>query len=1350
MENPKAFCSHRSVDKPRVMEVFRKLREAGIDAWVDEWEILAGQDFVAQINRGLDECDVGLVFLSQASMAGKWQQAEIAALTTMAVEEGKPLIPVLLDQDTPVPALLRSRSRLSHEQFDQLVDAIYGRPRRPPLGPARRESTVYPFVIRLRSIEPGDIGISAVTEAGDAIDEVMVRPGAAFVFSFTEFLRNRPFGSRLGGAKQAVIQREKDLIDLGRAVGKVVFPGTIALRLQELIGKASRKGATVNLFFETGDTELLSIPFEAARFEDGRAPVLEAGVRIARRLGSETAAHDGLPGPLKILVAVGAPDEGKTKSSVLDLEAELKTIIDAVEDARRFGNAFVKILEVAHPDEITKAMRERSYHVLHLSGHGRQGMLELEDEDGNPVEVTAGEIVGALLESGRPLPFIFLSACHSGRGDSETTSVAQGLLEKGVPAVLAMQAAVSDRYAIELAKGFYATLAMSELPLVSVAIALARREVEAERKKTAAAGVSQQVPEYATPSLFLRGEERPLLDRSQKFEPIKESPRPRAAGTVPLLDIGDLVGRREEVRTIMRILTDDPRAVEQFGHKAGCVITGIGGVGKSTVAGRVMERLTDKGWFVFPISGTVSPGELSFAIARAAMADGFEGIRAPATPLRDETLGDEDRLYLLTQLLANHPVLLVLDNFEDNLVPGENTYQDPITANLIQTLCTSAHTGRLLITSRYPLPESSAWLVTRHLGPLSVAQTGKLFLRHPRLRDAAPENVKLIQRIIGGHPRMIEYLDAILNQGRARLAAVEEKLRQLAARENVDLKQSGDKIEDKIRKALDLGVADIMLDELLDLAGKKTGDRQLLLQASVFPMPVLKDGLERTLTIGGIVDEIEDIDEAIKRLVALSLLTRLEGDYLWVHRWTAEALHERTVKEDYQRFCCNGGYYLQEETAKTPSIETAIESARLLLLGQAWEESTALAWEIVSFLENYGQTVDLASFCSEVTTLLPQSNDQWPSFTLTKADALLKIGYGQPAFEQYQVGMKAQERLVDQEPERADYLRDLSVSYNKMGDLQSALGQGEAAGEYYKKALEIAQRLVDQEPERADYLRDLSVSYERMGDLQSALGQGEAAGEYYKKALEIAQRLVDQEPERADYLRDLSVSYERMGDLQRALGQGEAAGEYYKKSLKIAQRLVDQEPERADYLRDLSVSYERMGDLQSALGQGEAAGEYYKKALEIAQRLVDQEPERADYLRDLSVSYNKMGDLQRALGQGEAAGEYYKKALEIAQRLVDQEPERADYLRDLSVSYERMGDLQSALGQGEAAGEYYKKALEIAQRLVDQEPERADYLRDLSVSYNKMGDLQRALGQGEAAGEYYKKSLKIAYSAQLN
>jgi hypothetical protein len=36
---------------------------------------------------------------------------------------------------------------------------------------------------------------------------------------------------------------------------------------------------------------------------------------------------------LRVLVAVGAPDEDKTSSSVLDGERELQTILDALESA---------------------------------------------------------------------------------------------------------------------------------------------------------------------------------------------------------------------------------------------------------------------------------------------------------------------------------------------------------------------------------------------------------------------------------------------------------------------------------------------------------------------------------------------------------------------------------------------------------------------------------------------------------------------------------------------------------------------------------------------------------------------------------------------------------------------------------------------------------------------------------------------------------------------------------------------------------------------------------------------------------------------------------------------------------
>ncbi|MCK6396489.1 tetratricopeptide repeat protein, partial [Zoogloea sp.] len=111
---------------------------------------------------------------------------------------------------------------------------------------------------------------------------------------------------------------------------------------------------------------------------------------------------------------------------------------------------------------------------------------------------------------------------------------------------------------------------------------------------------------------------------------------------------------------------------------------------------------------------------------------------------------------------------------------------------------------------------------------------------------------------------------------------------------------------------------------------------------------------------------------------------------------------------------------------------------------------------------------------------------------------------------------------------RADYQRNLSVSYIKLGDLMKALGEGEAARRYYEDSLAIRQRLVQAEPGRADYQRDLSVSYERLGDLLGALGEGEAARRYYEDSLEIAQCLAQAEPVRADYQRDVVVSLIRI------------------------------------------------------------------------------------------------------------------------------------------------------------------------------------------------------------------------------
>jgi tetratricopeptide (TPR) repeat protein len=295
--------------------------------------------------------------------------------------------------------------------------------------------------------------------------------------------------------------------------------------------------------------------------------------------------------------------------------------------------------------------------------------------------------------------------------------------------------------------------------------------------------------------------------------------------------------------------------------------------------------------------------------------------------------------------------------------------------------------------------------------------------------------------------------------------------------------------------------------------------------------------------------------------------------------------------------------------------------------------------------------------------------------------------------------------LEEQQRHRPDdqYLaRDLSVSYNKLGDVYGERGESQRALEYYQKDLEIAERLYETEPHRADLARDLSVSYNKLGDVYGERGESQRALEYYQKSLEIAERLYEAEPHRADLARDLSVSYNKLGDVYGERGESQRALEYYQKSLEIAERLYETEPHRADLARDLSVSYERMGDVYRAAGESQRALEYYQKSLELRERLYEAEPHRADLARDLSVSYNKLGDVYGERGESQRALEYYQKSLELRERLYEAEPHRADLARDIVVSCDRMARISGGMDSDEGR-RWFERARAMLRRLKDED-----------------------------------------------
>jgi hypothetical protein len=82
-----------------------------------------------------------------------------------------------------------------------------------------------------------------------------------------------------------------------------------------------------------------------------------------------------LPGPLRIVVAIAAPSTGG--GPVLDYEAELRSVLAAVRGARA-GDAQVRIVPFAATAAIRAALAGGDVHVLHVSGHGEPGRLDLE------------------------------------------------------------------------------------------------------------------------------------------------------------------------------------------------------------------------------------------------------------------------------------------------------------------------------------------------------------------------------------------------------------------------------------------------------------------------------------------------------------------------------------------------------------------------------------------------------------------------------------------------------------------------------------------------------------------------------------------------------------------------------------------------------------------------------------------------------------------------------------------------------------------------------------------------------------------------------------------------------------
>ncbi len=410
-----------------------------------------------------------------------------------------------------------------------------------------------------------------------------------------------PSGLSLSGAREGVL-----LEGLGDRVGRLVYPGSVGQQLLEMVGGlGTARSLTLSVAVDSG---LGEVAVEAARLPDGMVPARHPGVRMNRLIPGPVVMPVPSPGPLKILVAVGTPDEGQTPSVALDREAEIGGILDAVGATVGAGRAEVEVLEVANATTMSAALRKAvtrgGFHVLHLSGHGSATSIELETEDGAALPTTAADLVAAVQAAGVQVPLVFVSACHGATGDA---GLATALIEAGVSRVVAMQSAVTDGYATVLAAAFYDRLAGPALGDGQSAVTgtvATPTEALAHARRVAGVMLRQSVgdravDEWPAATLLVSGADGPLIDPD--LVPVRLHDHHvtggGGGGVLPVLGEAGLIGRRREIRTAIRALRSG-RAV---------ALTGIGGIGKSSIAGRLAGRLTNEGWVVSTDPRVVGP-----------------------------------------------------------------------------------------------------------------------------------------------------------------------------------------------------------------------------------------------------------------------------------------------------------------------------------------------------------------------------------------------------------------------------------------------------------------------------------------------------------------------------------------------------------------------------------------------------------------------------------------------------------------------------------------------------------------------------------------------------------------------
>ena len=310
------------------------------------------------------------------------------------------------------------------------------------------------------------------------------------------------------GRPRGVRRVESPDLELVRSFGGMLFDAVFTGRVRDVylssLTSAKSAGQGMRISLALGDTpELMPVPWEYL-YDEPAFLSISAWTPVVRYLDLATGRRPlKVEPPLRIVAMVSSPSD----LPQLDVAQERAKLEESLAGLRAHGAVTIDWLEAASLKALQRRLRHDDYHVFHFIGHGgydrarEDGVLALEDAEGRS-QLVSGMELGTILADETTLRLAVLNACEGARTsvDDPFSGVATSLVQREIPAVVAMQLEITDDAAITFASELYAALADGYA--IDAALGEARKAIFAAPNPV----------EWATPVLFMRVPDGRIFD----------------------------------------------------------------------------------------------------------------------------------------------------------------------------------------------------------------------------------------------------------------------------------------------------------------------------------------------------------------------------------------------------------------------------------------------------------------------------------------------------------------------------------------------------------------------------------------------------------------------------------------------------------------------------------------------------------------------------------------------------------------------------------------------------------------------------------------------------------------------